>query len=808
MQIHELNTFAGTPGDNNFLAIDNGSDTGKISGTNLLKPVNDRITNLANSVTPDSAEVILDTPGGASPGPATLSKSVANFDYLEFYFAQIDGANINNAGYLRVPVSYNAVDVSIPAKDGTGLWVQELKLSWSGTSLTISNIKLWEWDGAANSAATSQSNVWVTDVVRVVGIKTSSNTPAELADIRVGANGITYPSAGDAVRGQYTELNNHLNGLVTGVAYEYLNNVALFYGYWAANDNINTPHTNTTRLAYTALIPIDVFDSSTFDFQSNGAYKIAFVGFDEDGKCNAVPTAWLSDGSYTKQAIIANANITNSPYVSFQMRNASDTVISPTVVNSTDYCSLLYQPAISVNAIKDGSITESKLDQDLNEKINLAEILVDGTPVEYLTHVLLSNGSFATGNTIDNPTGGGNTARRYYKRLIPFDVLDDTVFKFASSGAYNIAFVAFDEDGICDGTPIAWLNDGTYTKAQVLSNSRATQNSKYFTYQIKNIAGTTISVDIYADDYFSVLKHVEISPYSIAADSIDETKLSPEVRDKLNGTNIAKTVDVIMFMGQSNMAGRGEVANAPSLIPGAGYEYRAISDPNDLVPMVEPFGATESNPSGINEGAAKTGSMVVAFTNAYYTHNGNVPVVGISASKGGTPISDWQPGGAYLNDAISRLTSCVTYLEANNYTIRHKYILWCQGETDGDNNTTAQDYKTLFDAMLTEMMSKGIEKLFMVRIGNLNYQSSTKYDVIMNCQTDIAQTETDVVMASTDFAGMRARGLMKDQFHYYQAAYNEVGTYSGINVALYEQTGKEPTMYDTKDGTLYYTHKN
>ena len=50
MQIHELNTFSGTPGASTYLAIDNGSDTAKISADNLMEPLSaDILTNTSNS---------------------------------------------------------------------------------------------------------------------------------------------------------------------------------------------------------------------------------------------------------------------------------------------------------------------------------------------------------------------------------------------------------------------------------------------------------------------------------------------------------------------------------------------------------------------------------------------------------------------------------------------------------------------------------------------------------------------------------------------------------------------------------------
>lgn len=270
-------------------------------------------------------------------------------------------------------------------------------------------------------------------------------------------------------------------------------------------------------------------------------------------------------------------------------------------------------------------------------------------------------------------------------------------------------------------------------------------------------------------------------------------------------------VDLFMFMGQSNMAGRGTGSQAPEVIAEAGYEFRAITDPTKLYPITEPFGLDENVENKIYDYLggykAKSGDMVPAFVNAYFTHT-HVSIVGISASEGGTRIALWQPDTARDTDALARYNAAINWLTSNGYTIRHKYMLWCQGESNGDDGMSKADYKSAFSAFANAWFSRGIETIFLVKIGNYNGTGTQDYNTIMTAQNEICQETPNVVMVSTDFAGMKARGLMKDDFHYQQAAYNEVGNYAGINTAIYVNMEKEPTMYDTQDGTLYYTHKN
>lgn len=251
-----------------------------------------------------------------------------------------------------------------------------------------------------------------------------------------------------------------------------------------------------------------------------------------------------------------------------------------------------------------------------------------------------------------------------------------------------------------------------------------------------------------------------------------------------------KTADFIMFMGQSNMAGRGITCekwpqNAPEVIPGAGYEFRAVTDPSKLYPLDNTFGRNENTEYGINDAQKKTGSMVCSFVNAYYEGNGNIPAVGVSASKGGSGIGQWQPGEPFLEDAIRRMKAALDYLEGSGIDIRHKFMVWCQGETDGDIGTSEEQFKNGFRNMFERMKQEGIEKLFMVLIGNCNIPGSEdRYVQVQKWERELA-CEEDVILVSDEFVSMREKGLMKDKYHYYQQGYNICGETAGRNTARY-----------------------
>lgn len=255
------------------------------------------------------------------------------------------------------------------------------------------------------------------------------------------------------------------------------------------------------------------------------------------------------------------------------------------------------------------------------------------------------------------------------------------------------------------------------------------------------------------------------------------------------------TVDLFLFMGQSNMAGRGVVnetwpENAPEVPEGWAYEYRSVSAPGQLYPLVEPFGERENRVDGINDvftgGVyAKTGSMVSAFCKTYYERM-QIPIVGVSASKGGSHIRQWQIDSPerYLEDALQRYRAAGDFLDKEGYTVRHRYLVWCQGESDGDKGTPGEEYKALFTALLKEFAGL-IEACFLIQTGDCNIAGEEeRYREIQKVQSELCDGKY-IILVSEAFRNMQRRGLMKDAFHYYQQGYNECGKEAGENAAKY-----------------------
>ncbi|MDR1625553.1 MAG: sialate O-acetylesterase [Spirochaetia bacterium] len=242
-------------------------------------------------------------------------------------------------------------------------------------------------------------------------------------------------------------------------------------------------------------------------------------------------------------------------------------------------------------------------------------------------------------------------------------------------------------------------------------------------------------------------------------------------------------VYVFLFMGQSNMAGRGVAGLAPEVPEGWGYEYRAVTRPDALVPAREPFGAEENNPHGVFEPGMKTGSLVSAFINSAYPLLG-VPIVGVSCSKGGSSINEWEPGGAYHADALARLRKCRDFLCAHDYEIMRACMVWCQGCTDGDNAMPPGEYREKTGNFIQSVLSAGVDFCFLIQIGN-HRDNPLLYRAIQEEQEYLCANNANIVMVSRLFKTFAGRGLMKDEFHYLQPAYNEVGCEAGKNAARF-----------------------
>ena len=155
-----------------------------------------------------------------------------------------------------------------------------------------------------------------------------------------------------------------------------------------------------------------------------------------------------------------------------------------------------------------------------------------------------------------------------------------------------------------------------------------------------------------------------------------------------DGTNQQFLLDSVLMLGQSNMAGRGNLGEVKPIRNPMCYMLRM----GRWQPMCEPV-----NPDrAIFEGRFRSGvSLAASFADDYAKYFQR-PVGLIPCADGGTNISQWQPGELNYDHAVMQAKLAMR-------TSRLVAILWHQGESDCQNDADVAAYKERFIRVATRL---------------------------------------------------------------------------------------------------------
>ena len=247
-----------------------------------------------------------------------------------------------------------------------------------------------------------------------------------------------------------------------------------------------------------------------------------------------------------------------------------------------------------------------------------------------------------------------------------------------------------------------------------------------------------------------------------------------------------KEADLILFMGQSNMSGAGGNAEeAPELIKGAGYEYRAITQPDELCVLSEPFGENEHKEGFLDdrELIERGGSLVTSFVNAYYKQT-KERVVAVSASRGSAQISSFN--NYLVEDVIERMEGAKRTMMDQGVNIRHIYMVWFQGETDSYVGTTSDQYIGGMQHLLHTLQTYGVEKCFLIQIGQVQMGGEViDVSYIQSVQENLCAVDDNFVLVSTLPKEISMSPYMEDGVHFTQMGLNLIGEDAGTNAGNY-----------------------
>jgi len=213
------------------------------------------------------------------------------------------------------------------------------------------------------------------------------------------------------------------------------------------------------------------------------------------------------------------------------------------------------------------------------------------------------------------------------------------------------------------------------------------------------------------------------------------------------------TVGSILMLGQSNMAGRGDLGQVKPIRNPLCYMLRM----GRWQPMCEPV-----NPDrAIFEGRFRSGVSLAASFADEYTRYYHSPVGLIPCADGGTEISQWMPGQLLYDHAVMQTGLAMR-------TSKLHAVLWHQGESECHSAETVAAYRERFLKMITCLRKDlGAEKVPVI-LGELprqmgaNWKTEGREQQLNAILRQLSKEVPNCAIASSENLTMKPDGLHFD----------------------------------------------
>ena len=465
-QISTLRTEVGEDIDDLEEALNSGLATqnGKIAAQNAT------IANVVKNYNVEYGSTELwastgETGALAAGTTVTLSEDVSHFDYVDIYSfcgnsnvldtVPVDAKLQSSQGY-----ALRWVNLSDPGSGTYKAYVRiiETRLHIIGTTLTIDHQVTYRNGEEVNisGAEITQGNrstyVGELGIMKIVGRKITANT--ELEDVRIGADGTEYASAGQAVRAQVQALNDAIPAVddtlsVQGAAADAkivgdeFTNVKEDLTVKADSDfGVVIPQWELGQISTTGESDSDVFVRTGYiSFAQHERMIITFPSYFTEVRAYVYKYPNYDTGSYVAGAVMTSGQI-------FEFTNSDIDYIRFRAIHDGKTIDLLKTAEIQIHRFRAGSINGFIYDVSDRTRLSNNVYTVSGKEIE---------GGFYQSN---NGAKVCNSTRIRIES--PIHVIFGSVFTFtAGTNAQKIAYVAFDES-MNRIYATDWLDSGTY----------------------------------------------------------------------------------------------------------------------------------------------------------------------------------------------------------------------------------------------------------------------------------------------------------------------------------------------------------